>query len=93
MMGNALSTIIHYDDDHRLIRGRELARIMGYPDDFMLDWEGCRGTRTELNLLSKWLTQAVSPAVGRWAALTADTYLEQPGDDRRFEGRIVDLRS
>lgn len=90
MMGNSLYTIIHWKED-RWITGRELARIMGYPDGFVLDWEGARRTITDHHNLSAWLTKAVSPVVGRWAATTAEAYLEQPASSTRFPGGLVAL--
>lgn len=107
MMANSVNYVLHYDDmslpdddepnsQVRTISGRELARIMGYPDEFELDWDGAPaqgqpGHDYWRGELSKWLCQAVSPAVGRWAALTAETYLEQSANGSRYEGRVVNL--
>lgn len=110
MMANALTTTVHYDDvDYpyvrhdgvllnnpgcRLITGRELAILMGYPLDFKLRWFEHPGpaTAAERTQLSAWLTQAVSPAVGSWAAQTASIHLETVIPTPEWEPVVWDLR-
>lgn len=110
MMANALTTTVHYDDPHfpylrhddvllsnpacRLITGRELAILMGYPPDFQLRWFSHDGPATpaERTQLSAWLTQAVSPAVGSWAAQNASVHLESVTPTPHWEPIVWDLR-
>lgn len=111
MMANALATTVHYDypglpctgedghpvpnEDCRLINGRELATLMGYPNDFILQYaEGAAATRRQRQDLSAWLTQAVSPAVGMWTARCASVHLETPHrDSAHWAPRVWDLRT
>ena len=109
MMANALAAIVHHQyplypcDDNgrlhpnhnwRLINGRELAILMGYPPEFQLRFrESERANRRERDQLSAWLTQAVSPKVGSWAATCASVHLEnRMPTPRGWQPVVWDLR-
>jgi site-specific DNA-cytosine methylase len=77
LLADAGERIAHYEgeetgagDSLRYLSGREVARLMGYPDSFKLAGHLRRDVGPSL-------CQAVSPAVGRWVGTEAGRLLEE----------------
>lgn len=77
LLADACERVAHYKgsetgagDSLRYLSGREVARLMGYPDSFHLAGHLRRDVGPSL-------CQAVSPAVGRWVGVEAGRLLEE----------------
>lgn len=91
LLADAAERVAHYRGDERgagdalrYLSGREVARLMGYPDRFRLVGH----LRREVGPA---LCQAVSPAVGRWVGVEAGRLLEDT-DPYRGPVRHVSYR-
>lgn len=77
LLADACERVAHYqgaetgaNDELRYLSGREVARLMGYPNSFRLAGHLRRDVGPAL-------CQAVSPAVGRWVGSEASRLLEE----------------
>lgn len=77
LLADACERVAHYQgpedgagDDLRFLSGREVARLMGYPDRFRLTGHLRRD-------VGPGLCQAVSPRVGHWVGIEASRLLEE----------------
>jgi site-specific DNA-cytosine methylase len=93
LLADACERVAHYQgaeegggDSLRYLSGREVARLMGYPDSFRLAGHLRRDVGPAL-------CQAVSPAVGRWVGTESSRLLETDDPYLQTAGQVayVDL--